>query len=86
MYYPEYDGLPGMPGMALESSHSGFGGLSIQPISRPMYSMSADRVQDAAPALAAGPPGQQDSSAPVIEIRKTFPETWIFDSFDFNST
>lgn len=28
-----------------------------------------------------GPPGPQKP----IEIRKTFPETWMFDSFDFDA-
>jgi hypothetical protein len=37
-------------------------------------------------------PSSQDSSAresqkpKVVEIRKTFPETWMFDTFEFNST
>lgn len=86
MYYPNYSGLivggmAGPPGAPYPQSS--FSGLSLdrQPAPLPPAMYDSDRVgsvsMESMPA--ARPPK-------VIEIRKEFPETWLFDSFDFNSS
>lgn len=97
MYYPESNLNSGLflRGSASTASGSttpyGFSGLSLNsaPMAGPSFSMVAqmphhrvaqsDRVEyDSAPAF--------PSKLKEIEIRKTFPETWIFDTLEFNST
>lgn len=84
-----FGGAPGMGGfsqsMASSASSSSFGGssyfggLSLNSQPSPVYYSSPERVSNSASVLP--PPAPR-----VVEIRKTFPETWMFDSFEFNST
>lgn len=85
MYYPERDDG--------EDYHQGFSGLSIE--SAPVYSMmnirpqsafsDSDRVMGGQAQSASSKGGSGQPPRPV-QIRKTFPETWLFDTLDFNSS
>lgn len=87
MYYPDRGEI------YYSAQVAGFGGLSLasrpMPESMPAFSMesSHDRVADVGMRGQPGPSGSGGSAPPpkAIEIRKTFPETWLFESFDFNS-
>lgn len=92
MYVPEVPTTTGAPGAHHPRPH-----LEYHLQSRPMPVSSYESV-DSDVSYAAMPPPRGDSGGPlvgmagpggpppkVIEIRKTFPETWIFDSFDFDS-
>lgn len=85
MYYPESYGMRGFGGLAgppgAPYPQSSFSGLSLnrQPPPLPPAMYDRDRVGSVSMESMPAPPK-------VIEIRKEFPETWLFDSFDFNSS
>lgn len=63
-------------------SSQSFGGLSLNRQQAPI-------AQDSFPDSIGGFTTSETDPAPVpkiIEIRKTFPETWLFDNLEFNST
>lgn len=99
-YFPfsERQNFPGslpneyQPSFAFSAPNSGFGGFSGFISSA---SASSQTFNQGMPGFEAQPqfgsfenhPSSSAAEKPkVIEIRKTFPETWLFDSFDFNST
>lgn len=82
LYYPYQEDQYGLHGMPRPpGSASPYGGLSVaQPapadrLGGPVSTTTANRGTPPP----SSPPGQP------IDIRTEFPETWIFDSFDFNS-
>lgn len=86
IYYPE---------APYSLNKGGYAGLSVQSFGlagapAPALEMdSVDRVYDSAPEpVSTTSPGLRrsgPSQQKPIEIRKTFPETWIYDSFDFDA-
>ena len=85
MYYPVRD--------YEDDYYHEYSGLSIQ--SRPVYSMletarpqaefDSDRVMSISSHSASSGGVFRQPQQPIV-IRKTFPETWIFDTLDFNSS
>ena len=90
MYYPERENDDDYG-----DYHQGFSGLSVQP--SPVYTMmsearpqsafsDSDRVMDRGPSYSASSSGASRQPQRPVQIRKTFPETWLFDTLDFNSS
>jgi hypothetical protein len=81
-------GMSGSSASASASSQSfggGFGGSNVfVPMSAaamPVHRFQEDRIS-----LQSRPPAASfDEKPKPIEIRKTFPETWLFDSLEFDS-
>jgi len=99
---PSYGGLSnrfGLPGAAgsfdssaasVSASSQSFysGGLSMpsyssMPNTRVLESRFEENDEELRSTFSAPMP---PSKPKVVEIRKTFPETWLFDSFDFDET
>lgn len=82
-YYPmRFGGFGGSATSASASSQSF--GLSVPMPNSVSYQSMDRRYEDKIAEMK--PMVSVPVKPKVIEIRKTFPETWIFDSFDFNST
>jgi hypothetical protein len=81
MYYPERND---------DYGYGGYGGPVYSVASHsPSYSVTTMRegAPGPVPQSAVDSPHRIGGSAPkVVQIRKTFPETWMFDTLDFNST
>lgn len=91
IYYPESPSYfmrkGGYAGLSVQSNFAALAGIAGPPA--PAVELdSVDRVFDSAPMpVSTTIPGLRRSgpSQKPIEIRKTFPETWIYDSFDFDA-